>query len=209
MTFQRAKIFDVSTLPPPKPIDVMFNPTDLSIERRSRFASMPVPGLQTPILQYVRGEADQLRLELFLDATKGGERTVEQALEQLRRFVTIQGDLHAPPVMLLDWGHLNFTGVVTSLDERHTLFADDGRVLRARVDVTLRKYESAEVQLRKLKKSSPDRTHVRVLKEGETLTQLAAEIYGDPRHWRPIAEANGIDRPRWIPPGTALRIPAL
>jgi nucleoid-associated protein YgaU len=65
------------------------------------------------------------------------------------------------------------------------------------------------VQLRELNLSSPDRTHVRVLREGETLAHIAREVYGDPRMWRPIAIANDIERPRFIVPGTPLRIPAL
>ena len=73
----------------------------------------------------------------------------------------------------------------------------------------MRSYKSAEVQLRELKLSSPDRSHVRVLREGETLAHIANEAYGDPRMWRPIALANGIERPRFIAPGTPLRIPAL
>ena len=84
-----------------------------------------------------------------------------------------------------------------------------GRALRARLSVAMRSYKSAEVQLRELKLSSPDRSHVRVLREGETLAHIANEAYGDPRMWRPIALANGIERPRFIAPGTPLRIPAL
>jgi nucleoid-associated protein YgaU len=50
---------------------------------------------------------------------------------------------------------------------------------------------------------------VRVLREGETLALVAAEAYGDPRLWRLIAEENGIDRPRFVAPGTPLRVPAI
>jgi nucleoid-associated protein YgaU len=73
----------------------------------------------------------------------------------------------------------------------------------------MKTYKSAEVQLRDLKRSSPDRTHRRVLRAGETLSHIAAQVYGDARLWRPIAAANDIDRPGFVPPGTALVIPAL
>jgi nucleoid-associated protein YgaU len=102
-----------------------------------------------------------------------------------------------------------FTGVVASLHKKMTLFSEDGRTLRARLTLSLKSYKSAEVQLRELNLSSPDRTHVRVLREGETLAHIAREVYGDPRIWRPIALANGVERPRFIAPGTPLRIPAL
>lgn len=206
MALAKAEITDVSH--PGKPVKVLFNPTDLSVDRGSHYAAMPVPGLGMPILQYIRGESDVLHLELFLDRTDQNAN-IEADLAQLETFVTIDSALHAPPVLQFTWARFLFTGVVTSLRKKLTLFAEDGRILRARVTLSLRSYKSAEVQLRELKLSSPDRTHVRVLREGETLAHLAQEVYGDPRRWRPIALANGITRPRFIPPGTPLRIPAL
>jgi hypothetical protein len=43
---------------------------------------------------------------------------------------------------------------------------------------------------------------------GERLEDIAFLYYGDPSVWRLIAEANDIDDPSSVPPGTALRIPA-
>ena len=68
----KATITDVSHAasdPSQKVVNVLFNPTDLSVDRGSHYASMPVPGLSMPILQYIRGESDVLHLELFLDRT--------------------------------------------------------------------------------------------------------------------------------------------
>jgi Contractile injection system tube protein len=191
-----------------RPMKVLFNPTDVSVDRSSHYASMPVPGLSMPILQYIRGESDILQLELFLDRTDQNSDIVSD-LDQLEGFVTIDSALHAPPVIQFDWGKFSFAGVVTSLRKKMTLFSEDGRVLRARLTLSLKSYKSAEVQRRDLKLSSPDRTHVRVLREGETLAHIANEVYGDPRMWRPIALANAVERPRFIPPGTPLVIPAL
>ena len=189
-------------------INVLFNPTEYTINRGASYTEMAVPGLATPILQFIRGEAQTVDLELFLDGTNR-RQPVEKDLDELRRFVVIDGKLHAPPVCRFDWGAVHFQGVVTSLKERFQLFAEDGRVLRTRVTLTIKSYQSAEVQLRELRLSSPDRTHVRVFLEGETLAQVAYEAYGDPRLWRVIARENGIERPRFIEPGTPLRIPVV
>jgi nucleoid-associated protein YgaU len=102
-----------------------------------------------------------------------------------------------------------FQGVVTALKEKYVLFDDQGRILRARVTLTLKSYKPAEVQLREINRQSPDRTHVRTLRQGERLDQLANEAYGNPRLWRMIADANNIDRPRFVPPGTPLWVPAI
>jgi hypothetical protein len=209
MALSRAKLVSISGGREPPEVTVLFNPTDYGIDRGASYAELQVPGLTTPVLQFVRGEAQTLSLELFLDRTGEG-RTVEGDLAALRRFVEIDPDLHAPPVCQFQWGQVPwFEGVVTSLKEKYTLFNEHGNVQRARVTLTLKSYKSAEVQLRDLKRKSPDHTRVRVLREGERLDQLAAEAYGNPRLWQVIAEENDIDRPRFVPPGTALRIPAL
>lgn len=207
MGLAKAKLINVSG-EKPESLEVLFNPTEYSIDRGASFAELQVPGLSTPILQFVRGEASTLSVELFLDRTNS-RKNVEESLKALRAFVLIDGDLHAPPVCQFVWGNTLFQGVVTSLKEKFTLFDESGDVLRARVTLSMKQYVPVEVQRRNLKLASPDRTRVRVLREGESLTQLAQEAYGNPSMWKLIATANDIDRPRFIAPGTELVIPAI
>ncbi len=226
MGLEHATLLNVSKVPKPDPIPVQFNPTEYGIDRGSSYAELQVPGLRTPLLQFVRGEAQTLSLELFLDGTDkraggggpslssltGGsspDDSVEGRLKDLRAFVEIDPALHAPPVCLFQWRKVSFTGVVTSFKEKYTLFDESGKVLRARVTLSLKSYEAVEVQLREMKLESPDRTRVRVLREGETLASISAEVYGDPRLWRVLAQANDVDRPRFVPPGTPLYVPSL
>src|SRR5262249_60083406 len=108
------------------------------------------------------------------------------ALARLEAFVQIDSALHAPPVVEFAWAKFSFTGVITSMREKMTLFSDDGRRLRARLSISFRSYKSAEVQLRELKLSSPDRSHVRVLREGGTLAHIANEVYGEPAMGRQV-----------------------
>jgi nucleoid-associated protein YgaU len=44
-----------------------------------------------------------------------------------------------------------------------------------------------------------NKTTVRAIKAGDRLPVIAAEVYGDPRLWRVIAEANEIDDPLRFP----------
>lgn len=207
MGLQKAKLVNASVSPERK-IEVLFNPGEYGIERPVRYAEQNVPGLAVPIQQFVRGESETLTLELFLDRTNQ-RQDVEDDLEHLRAFVRIDPELHAPPVCRFEWGRVSFQGVVTSLREKLSLFAEDGKVLRARVTLTLKSYRPVEVQLRELRRSSPDRSRVRALREGETLDRLAYEAYGDPRLWRTIARANDVDRPRFVAAGTPLHLPSV
>jgi hypothetical protein len=210
MTLEAARLRNVSVSPPdpPEGIPVMFNPTEYSVTRGVSYAEIAVPGLQMPLLQFVRGEAQTLSVELFLDRTDTGESVLED-LEQIRRFVTIDEELHAPPVCEFQWGDVTFQGVITSLQERYALFDENGRVLRARLTVSFKSYTPAEIQSRLLNRQSPDRTKTHVVKQGERLDLIAAAHYGDPRLWPTIAGHNGIQRPRLLTPGQVLVIPAL
>ena len=189
-------------------VTVLFNPTEYGVDRGATYAELPVPGLEMPLLQFVRGDAETLSLELFLDASDR-RASVQADLDRLRGFVRIHESLHAPPVCAFVWGDLDFEGVVTSLRERFTLFGEDGRVVRARVSVSVKSYRAAEVQLREMNRESPDRTRYHVVRDGDRLAAIAGEAYGDPRQWRLIAEANDIERPRFLEPGRTLRVPSL
>jgi hypothetical protein len=207
MALALAKLWNVS-VNPPVATQVMFNPSDYGIDRGATYAELDVPGLKTPILQFVRGEAQTLTLALFLDGSNA-RQPVKDALTALRKFICIDGELHTPPVCLFEWGDVRFQGVATSLKEKFSLFDNSGNVVRATVTLTLKSYEAVEVQVRDLKRSSPDRTRVRTVRDGETLAQFANEAYGDPRLWRTIATQNDIDRPRFLTTGQTLRIPAV
>jgi hypothetical protein len=186
-------------------VEVMFNPSELSIDQSVAYAEHPVLGSTDPIIQFVRLEGATLNLELFLDKTNTNA-SVESDLAALRRFVEIDEHLHAPPVCTFSWGDVSLDAVVKSLNEKYVLFGQDGSILRARVTMSLRRFarRAGQIQL-----SSPDRTRIRVLREGETLAHVAQEAYGDPRLWHVIAAANDIERPRFVPPGTPLEVPAL
>jgi hypothetical protein len=218
-------------------IEVRFNPSEYSIVRNVNYADIGVPGLATPIIQFVRGETQTLSLELFLDASDrlagpsiGGvtaptsgsgtagnttagvdpqPRGIGPELADLQAMVTIDSSLHAPPIVEFSWGDLRFQGVVVSFTEKFQLFHEAGYPLRARVTLTLRRYAAPAVQARKLALESPDRTKTRVVAEGERIDVIALEEYGDAAQWPAIARANQLARPRILVPGSVLVIPPL
>ena len=100
-----------------------------------------------------------LSLELFLDGTdkRASNRPgdTSRADRRARKFVTIDPELHAPPVCLFQWRQMQFYGVVTSFKEKYQLFDESGKVLRARVTLSIKSYEAVEVQLREMRLKSP------------------------------------------------------
>jgi len=52
------------------PFPVQFNPTEYTLSKGAQIAEIPVPGLDQPILQFVRGQTETMSLDLFFDTTE-------------------------------------------------------------------------------------------------------------------------------------------
>jgi Contractile injection system tube protein len=195
---------------------VQFNPTEYTLEKGAQLAEIGVPGIDSPILQFIRGQNERLTLDLFFDTTEPlgmGEvaldvRTLTTPIYEL---VKLQPRTHAPPRIRFYWGSLAFKAVIESVRQQFTLFNPLGVPLRATLSVVFREYKTLEEQLSALNLQSADHTKRRVSRRGDTLTRLAAELYDDPREWRRIADANPavLGDLRRIEPGTELEIPPI
>jgi hypothetical protein len=201
-------------------IEVQFNPTEYTLTKAAQLAEVPIPGLDQPLLQFVRGQTETLGLELLFDSTETGTgEGATSVTEKTNRFydlVKIESAAHAPPVLLFSWGGTAFPGgrernvfkcVVASIRQQFTFFNPAGVPLRAKLTVELREYKTLADQIRQLNLKSADHTKAHAVVEGETLSSIAYQSYGDPVAWRRIAEANDVDDALAVPPGTILRVP--
>ena len=206
---------------PQRVFDVQFNPSEYTITKAAQIAEIGVYGIDSPILQFVRGQNEKLTLELFFDTTltedrseaKLGERSrdVRELTKPFYQLVKIQPETHAPPKIRVSWGQgLAFNAIVESVQQKFDLFNPQGLPLRATLTVSFREYKTLEEQLAELKPESTDHSALYVVKSRDTLSLIAAQEYGDPGRWRDIADANpDLPDPRDLQPGTALRLPPL
>ncbi len=192
-------------------VTVCFNPTEYSIEKSNTYAEAAIPGLDSPILQYTHGNTRTLSLELLIDTITydDGEDVRDKYLSKFDQLLALDGEMHAAPPCKVVWGSLEFVGVLESLSKRFVLFKDDGTPVRARLTTKWKEYVPVEIQLRSTPRSSPDKRKVHTLREGDALWLIAARAYGNPRHWKVLAEANAIDDPLRLEPGRELVIPRL
>jgi nucleoid-associated protein YgaU len=190
------------------PIPVMFNPPEYQLQVTNQFAEVGIPGLGSSLLQFVRGSARTLTMELFFDTTDLGI-DVRLYTGLVLNLTSLNSETHAPPRLLFIWGSLIFPCVLESVTQTFDFFNTVGMPLRARLNVTLKGHDTLEDLLGSHQLLSADRTKQWIFKKGDTLQKIAAQEYGDSNKWRPIAEANGIDNPLTIPVGRALKVPAL
>jgi hypothetical protein len=200
--------------------DVLFNPTDYTVEQSNTWTAQNKQGSE-PEYQFTQTDLKKLSMELFFDSYEAGE-DVRKHTDKVARLMTVSVDEgedgRRPPICELSWGEKQevfgtqifpFQGVLTSLRQQFVLFDESGIPVRARLSVTFQEYLTPdEIQERFPRRGSfPPRRYV--VRQGDSLSLIAGRIWRRPEDWRRIARANGIQDPRALPPGLALVIPAV
>ena len=179
-------------------LQVRFNPTEYTLSKGAQFAEVQIPGLDSPILQFVHGQTETLSLDLFFDTTEYGmddsATSVTTLTDQFYSLIKISGYTHAPPICFFTWGSefpgrrsydSNGTGsqqrngfkcIVESVRQRFTLFSPQGTPLRATLTVQLKEYKTLADQIAEINTQSADHSHTYLVQAGETLAQIAAGV---------------------------------
>ena len=203
------------------PILARFNPERYTVSKSLQLAELAIPGLDSPVVQYVHGQNEKITMELFFDTTDLGMvdsvTDVRTLTARVYRLLKVDGNLHAPPRVQLAWGsggQLTSYGasispwlVLESVSEEFSLFSPGGVPLRAKLNVSFREAWTISQQLQVTPRHSSDRTTLHRVVRGETICQIAYERYADPTQWRLIADANNLANPRLLTPGQVLTIP--
>lgn len=202
-----------------KVISVLFNPAEYSFERSNSYKATPIPGLSSPILQFVNGEADQLSMELFLDDYTDPEgptsrerkesNPVMTRIRDLSKLLLVDSKIHAPSPVRFNWGPMEFSAIIEKMGRKVTMFQPDGTPARATLSVTFKEYRTLRQQVESPRRESADKSKRRVVVGLESLWLLAAREYNDPNEWPRIAQANDLDDPREIAPGDWLDLPPM
>jgi hypothetical protein len=189
--------------------EVLFNPTQYSVDKGNTIAQAAIPGLEGPILQYVHGNMKTLSMDLFFD-TYEERTTVTQRTNLIYSLLRPDPSTHAPPICHLRWGQFfRFVGVLDHVSGKFTLFLPNGTPVRATLSVVFNEYIDVGDLVKEQPTQSADHRKNRVVRAGDRIDNIAAEEYGDPAKWRPIAEANELDNPWLLQPGYVLVIPRL
>ena len=185
-------------------IQVMYNPEELKLDQGNHFSEVGIPGLDAPPLQYVRGKARTLSMDLFFDTYEADE-DVRMHTGPLVQLLDKNPATKAPPVLLFSMGQFNFQCVLVDASQRFTMFRRDGTPVRSIVSARFQEFVRVEVEITQGLFIGPPSLHSAI--RNETASGIAGRVLGDPARWREVAAANGIDDPFNIPPGATLKIP--
>jgi len=206
-----------------KQIKALYNPEKYSVTKGVQYAEIGIPGLNEPVLQFIRGQNEKVTLELFFDTTEQGMvdnvKDVRTLTVDVYSLMRVDTKSHAPPRFTIEWGagkSLLGQGavgsplcVLESMTEEFSLFAPTGEPLRAKLTLTIREASTVKLEFQNTPRESPDRTRIVHSVRGQRITDIAWLEYGDATQWRPIAEASGIENPRFLDPGTTVKVPGL
>ncbi|HRD83030.1 MAG TPA: LysM peptidoglycan-binding domain-containing protein [Saprospiraceae bacterium] len=196
--------------------EALINPESYTLDYKLKFSDgAQGQGTSGQQLKYEYTAPEELAFEFLFDNTgivDGKPR--ESIADDLKRFKEVvleyKGDSHEPRHFKLVWGkHFVFKGRVTEVSIAYKLFNADGTPIRAIARVAFK--SSIEEQMRAAQEdnNSPDLTHIRKVKAGDTLPLMCYRIYGTPEYYLQVAEANGLSHFRSLVPGMDIEFPPI
>lgn len=196
--------------------EALINPETYTLDYKLKFSeSGQGHGTSGKQLKYEYTEPEEISFEFLFDNTgiiDGKPR--DSIVDDIKKFkevlIEYKGDSHEPRHFKLVWGTNSiFKGRVTELGITYKMFKSDGTPIRAVAKVKFKSSIEEQKRAAKENKSSPDLTHARKVKLGDTLPQLCFSIYGDPRRYLQVAAVNGLANFRQLQPGMNLFFPPI
>lgn len=209
------------------------NPTSFSVTYKTNLEENQAIGTPKADLKYISSAPSDLQLEFLFDGTgiteanlgnklvnkiaekigKGSAFAKTAVTDQIKAFYEatgkLDGSIHKPNNVILNWGEFEFKGILSELVIEYKLFNNEGRPLRAIGKAKFSESISPKLANNEAKNNSPDLTHKRIVKAGDTLPLMTEKIYGDSRYYLEVAKANNLINFRQLIPGQELFFPPI
>ncbi|MCG8459188.1 MAG: hypothetical protein MI919_23170 [Holophagales bacterium] len=197
-----------------RPFTVQLNPETLKVS----FSTQSSGGDQRGggAKQFLGNGTTKLSFELWFDVS--APQPDGDSFDDVRRLTKKVVDLitpkekdgkkWVPPGVRVLWGTFLFEGVLDSVNENLELFSEEGKPLRANVSLSLSKQEiefrfGNQAPTQAPGAGAAGTGPLEPARDGDTIQDVAARGgHGD--DWQGVAEANDIDNPRRLEPGTPI-----
>ena len=196
-------------------LELPVNPAKVKLSKGIRYAEDKQLGSLNGSNVYVRYQPETFSFDCLFDMTNAMEdddekKPVHDAVNELeQRLYDYNTEGHRPSFVKVQYGDITFFGQLKTLETEYSLFDPDSIPLRAELKVTLTGYCSQKEEKKHFSKHSPDVSRLVTLKEGQTLSALCYEVYGDPLLVGQVARFNNLNGYRNIPAGTEILLPML
>jgi len=192
------------------------NPEQYAQKFQVKYDAKVAPGGQGVEEKFMSSGPEELKLDFLFDGTdtiygyahlgKG----VPQQIQEFKEVVyDLSGEIHQPRFLKVMGMGVVFPCILTDLQLSYTLFKQDGTPLRAKASATFLNFKEVRRRVAEEGKNSPDLTHLRQVKEGDTLPLMVFKIYKDPKYYLEVAKANGLTNFRKLAAGQNIFFPPL
>jgi len=198
-------------------VKVMFNPE--SYQQRYAITYGKSQGINSSgkEVNYSYSTPSELNLTLVIDDSGVDQLftlfPADSVPDRVKEFLDLtfhmNGDIHEPNYLTVCWGDLTYSCRLSSVDVSYTYFSRDGKPTRAELYANFIADDDVDKRMAQENKSSPDLTHMRLVKNGDTLPLLSKEIYGTSEHYLKLAQYNKLDNFRNLTPGNKIYFPPL
>lgn len=206
----------------------MFNPESYSLKYENIYQSYQGINTSGREAKYSLSKPECLSFNLILDNTgvvddetfepstttfsEDSSRTqdINKKVEEFLELTCyMDGEIHQPKFLKIEWGNLNFDCRLQSVEVTYLLFSRSGQPIRANLDTVFVGDIKDVKRIKEENKNSPDLSHYRRVKDGDTLILLSEKVYGDTKYYLELAKVNNLNNFRKLKIGTVIKLPPI
>ena len=196
------------------PYTALINPETYTVEIKYEFENAQGQGTTGGSQQFRVKLPEEMAFEFLFDSTGvidgKPKESIATDIENFKKFLMeYDGNSHQPRFFKFVWGSDLFKGRCSALNITYKLFNPDGTPIRAICRVTLKQATDEELRVLQQNDRSPDLTHYRVVRKGDTLPMMCYRIYGDPSYYFQVARVNKLSDFRNLEVGSEIFFPPI
>ena len=197
-----------------EPFTAMMNPEHYTQEIKMEFENGQGQGTSGSQPRFKLKPPEELSFEILFDCTgiidHNPRSDISQEIADFKEFLMgYEGEIHQPKFFRFVWGTSLMKGICVLLNIAYKLFSANGKPIRAICKVSIRELKEEELRVAEERASSPDLTHYRSVKKGDTLPLMCYRIYGHSKYYLQIAQVNKLSNFRELQPGLELFFPPI
>jgi hypothetical protein len=198
----------------PNPYTALINPETYTVDIKYEFENSQGQGTTGGQQQFKVKYPEEMAFDFLFDNTgiiDGKPKpNISDDIANFKKFLMdYDGSVHEPRFFKFVWGTDLFKGRCSGLNIAYKLFNPDGSPIRAVCKVTLNQATEEELRVLQQQDQSPDLTHYRVVRKGDTLPWMCYHIYGDSKYYIQVAAANKLSNFRDLTVGDEIFFPPI
>src|SRR5688572_28197496 len=174
--------------------EALINPETYALDYKVEFKDGQGQGTSASQQRFTVKAPEEISFEFLFDSSglidgqSYDDKGVFEKVNNMKEMLTgLDSSSHEPRHLKLGWGTMLFKGRCTSLNVAYKLFNHDGTPIRALCKASFKGSVEEGLRIAKDNLQSPDLTHYKIIKKGDTLPLLCYRIYGDSKYYIQVA----------------------